>query len=253
MSFLSGICCSSSSIFNLTPIPIPRPSVESVALQKKIDKCSRHILRLQRSLNYRRTDKSTVRMLIDEFKKRETELHKQVECLKSAGLWEENAAEKDKKLPWGNLYRAQMPCSIGRKPHAGILELQQAGIVRIFVLSEASECNSATGTDLLKLYAENGIKVVHFPVKDFGAWKQADFNEKAHQLYHHLLQGENVAFHCRGGIGRTGTLIAAVVSKALKVDGETAIGYVRKHGHPRSVETIEQKVLVKSFSEKYTS
>lgn len=52
-------------------------------------------------------------------------------------------------------------------------------------------------------------------------------------------QGQDVLVGCRGGIGRTGTLLAAVAI-ACGVPAESARGYVRSHYHPHAVETKEQ-------------
>jgi protein-tyrosine phosphatase len=234
--------------FDLTPIPFPAPSAENVALQKKIDRCSRHIARLENSLSYRRTDKHTVSLLINEFKQDESDLKRRISNLQAEGKWEENSVEKLKSLPRGKLFRGKMPVN-GQQ---AIKELNDAKITTIFLLCSDKECRVVCGTDLGKLYAENGVNVVHFPVADFGAWPQDEFNKKIHQLYCRLMQGENVLVHCRGGIGRTGSVIAAVSSKILKMDGESAIDYARKHSHPYSVETKEQKSLVENFAKKYS-
>jgi atypical dual specificity phosphatase len=189
--------------------------------------------------------------LIDEFKKTKVELKRKITALKAEGRWEGNPVEKMKYLPKGHLFRAQMPVGIARNPEKGISELKTAGITRLFLLCSAKECEATVGTDLIKLYSDHGIKVVHFPIKDFGAWDQEEFNQKVHQLHCHLLQGDNVAVHCKAGIGRTGTMIAALVGKVLKIDGAKAIEYTRKHSHPASVETMDQRELVITFAKKY--
>ena len=57
---------------------------------------------------------------------------------------------------------------------------------------------------------------------------------------------ERVEVVCGGGVGRTGTALACLAV----LDGvppAEAVGYVRRHYHPRAVETPWQRAFVKRF------
>lgn len=66
-----------------------------------------------------------------------------------------------------------------------------------------------------------------------GAWERA-----AH---------ERVEVACGGGRGRTGTALACL-AVLDGVPGEEAVGFVRRHYHPRAVETPWQKRYVRDFA-----
>jgi protein-tyrosine phosphatase len=231
------------TLFHLNPIPLAENKLKLPSagrkeeLEAKITKLSRHINKLKTSLNYRRTDKNTVKELINIFEK---------DVAKLSGELQGNPLPKH----FGKLYRAQMPRGLSGSLEKGIQELKDKKITRIFLLCQDEECNRATGLELRKFYSERGIKVVYFPVKDFGAWNQQEFNQKVNQLYCHLLEGDNIAVHCMGGIGRTGTIIAAVAAKVLQMDGLQAKAFVRKYSHPTSVETKAQEELICNFAKK---
>ncbi|MFU8871587.1 protein-tyrosine phosphatase family protein [Micromonospora sp. SL4-19] len=52
--------------------------------------------------------------------------------------------------------------------------------------------------------------------------------------------GERVEVACRGGVGRTGTALAAL-AVLDGLDPERAVAWVRAHHHPRAVETPWQR------------
>jgi hypothetical protein len=60
------------------------------------------------------------------------------------------------------------------------------------------------------------------------------------ELHRRALAGERVEVTCRGGVGRTGTALAALAV----LDGlspEDALSWVRREYHPRAVETPWQR------------
>jgi hypothetical protein len=69
---------------------------------------------------------------------------------------------------------------------------------------------------------------------------RADALDALHELHRRAHAGERVEIACRGGIGRTGTALAALAI----IDGlpaEQAVGWVREHHHHRAVETPWQR------------
>lgn len=65
-------------------------------------------------------------------------------------------------------------------------------------------------------------------------------------LHARARAGERVEVACRGGIGRTGTVIACLAVLA-GVPAGSAVDWVRAHYHPRAVETPWQRAWVSRF------
>uniref|UniRef100_A0A8B9NYI8 Dual specificity protein phosphatase 23 n=1 Tax=Apteryx owenii TaxID=8824 RepID=A0A8B9NYI8_APTOW len=82
----------------------------------------------------------------------------------------------------------------------------------------------------------------------------ADFSPPTHeqiQSFLHLVEeangkGEAVAVHCLLGNGRTGTMLACYLVKALKMSGIDAIQEIRRL-RPGAIETHEQEKAVIQF------
>ena len=73
-----------------------------------------------------------------------------------------------------------------------------------------------------------------------------DARDALREAYRRAQQGERVEVACRGGIGRTGTALAALAI----LDGtapDQALGWIRANYHPRAVETPLQKRWLRNF------
>lgn len=73
----------------------------------------------------------------------------------------------------------------------------------------------------------------------------ADAFDALHEAHRRAQAGERVEAACRGGIGRTGTALAALAI----IDGlpaEQAVGWIRANYHPRAIETPWQRRWLRS-------
>jgi len=92
-----------------------------------------------------------------------------------------------------------------------------------------------------------GLQYVHVPTRDFGVPDPAAMHEaivKAQVVEQQLNKA--VVFHCRAGVGRTGTALACYLVQVDKMAPEEAINLVRAK-RPGSLETTEQVEFVKAF------
>jgi hypothetical protein len=67
-----------------------------------------------------------------------------------------------------------------------------------------------------------------------------DALDALHEAHRRALSGERVEAACHGGIGRTGTALAALAVLDGLTPGD-AVAWVRDRYHPRAVETVAQR------------
>ena len=87
------------------------------------------------------------------------------------------------------------------------------------------------------------------PLKDMTAPDEiftSDFFETQSSLLKYLRSGKKIAIHCKGGLGRSGT-IAALLLRHLGFSAEKSIELVRK-SRPGAIETEEQEIFIQSNS-----
>lgn len=89
----------------------------------------------------------------------------------------------------------------------------------------------------------DGFDALHLPVRDFAPPTPEQLDASLRFIEEHLARNEAVVVHCRGGKGRTGTVLAAwLVSRGLGAD--EAIRRVRELA-PGSIETSGQAEAVR--------
>jgi protein-tyrosine phosphatase len=89
----------------------------------------------------------------------------------------------------------------------------------------------------------------HHPLKDMTAPDEAfmnDFSGTRSSLIDYLRSGEKIAVHCKGGLGRSGT-VAAMLMCNIGFDAVGSIEAVRM-SRPGAIETAEQEMFIKSQS-----
>jgi len=86
-----------------------------------------------------------------------------------------------------------------------------------------------------------GLTLIHLPIIEMGApeLSMVEFDEfLREQVVQRLAAGENVNCHCRGGVGRAGTISACLLLKlGLVGSAKQAITSVRQKRDKRCVES----------------
>ena len=103
--------------------------------------------------------------------------------------------------------------------------------------------------DLLEQDSFGGIEILRFAIKDMDVPQEAEserFQAFVRDVVQRLEQGQNVVVHCRGGLGRTGTLAACVLVALDRHTAGEAIGAVRE-ARKGTVQTREQEDFVRLF------
>merc|ERR1712107_392380 len=97
-----------------------------------------------------------------------------------------------------------------------------------------------------------GLTVHFIPIEDFQAPTPNQIDKFLEIADNALEDNEAVAVHCRGGNGRTGTMLAAFWIREKHLRAETAVAEVRKL-RPGAVESWVQEQALASFHRKIVS
>ena len=91
-----------------------------------------------------------------------------------------------------------------------------------------------------------GMAVARLPIADGGVPRQAAARPLVDLAVSVARAGYNVCFHCRGGLGRAGTLAACTLVR-LGMDAQAAMAQVRAV-RPGAIENTEQERFVQHFA-----
>jgi predicted protein tyrosine phosphatase len=116
-------------------------------------------------------------------------------------------------------------------------------------LIEDHECDLLGIPDLRGRARDAGLEVRHFPITDDSVpppWRDDAFAQLVAGIRRSLDDGRRVVLHCRGGVGRSG-LVAAAVATTYGDDADAALARVRR-AQRWAVETPEQEAYVGRFA-----
>jgi atypical dual specificity phosphatase len=132
-------------------------------------------------------------------------------------------------------------------PRPGIVQdigYDLEALQRVGVTTLVSLTTQPVDRDLL---ARHGIQGLWMPIKDMHAPGVEEAEQMCRQVAALMADGQVVAYHCRAGLGRTGTMLAS----HLIMEGQTALQAlesVRRVEH-RWVQSDEQVRFLERFSE----
>ena len=126
-----------------------------------------------------------------------------------------------------------------------LLALREAGVQAVLCLQEDQELRRlgeglsqrATATEAA------GMAFRSLPTPDFGEPEPEALREALRWLEHALRAGQTVLVHCRAGLGRSGTVAAALIIMRGS-DPEEAMAIVRAH-RPGAIESSSQEGLLR--------
>jgi len=116
-------------------------------------------------------------------------------------------------------------------------------------LMEDHEYRGYQVPELLERDRFGNIEILRFAIEDMGVPREAEsekFEALVQDVVQRLERGQNVVVHCRGGLGRTGTLAACVLVALGRHTADEAIAAVRE-ARKGTVQTREQEDFVRIF------
>lgn len=129
-----------------------------------------------------------------------------------------------------------------------IAAIKKWGAVLVISLIEEHEFHMLGINELEVEVNKADMQWLHFPIKDVSipdARFEQQWQQSVNTIYRCLDQGEKVLVHCRGGLGRTGLLVARLLM-AYGASSDEAISKVRE-ARTGAIETKEQEDYVRSM------
>lgn len=131
---------------------------------------------------------------------------------------------------------------------ADLDRLRAEGVDLLAPLVEDHELELLAIPDLVDAARARGMAVHRLPIRDGGAPDPASAALLVDRILAHAGAGGTAVVHCRGGLGRAGTL-AACCLVALGADPLAAIQAVREV-RPGAIETDRQEAFVLAFPQR---
>lgn len=134
--------------------------------------------------------------------------------------------------------------------------LKSKGIAAVISLIEADEVSTSSRKIIpyaAAMIAE-GIEVYTFPIPDFSIPTLTQMQEILAQIDFLVSQGKRVYVHCRGGIGRTGTVVGCWLIQKQLASPEDVFALIRRLKSEsalaayESPETEEQRAFIRDWS-----
>jgi protein tyrosine phosphatase len=143
-----------------------------------------------------------------------------------------------------------------------VTDLLESGIRRIVNLMELDETDQhwfpfVPYDSILKavaLGAQTEVQLLRYPIPDLGVPSREQMISILDAIDGAIEQGMAVYAHCRGGIGRTGTVVGCYLIRhelATASDVLDRIAILRRHdatAFMRSPETVDQRLFAQSWS-----
>ena len=123
--------------------------------------------------------------------------------------------------------------------------IERWGATAVVTLVETHEMQSLGVPDLGDRIQDRGMQWHHLPIVDLsapGPGFETAWPLVAAQLRRQVTNGERIRVHCRGGLGRAGTVAACMLIE-LGVAPRDAVDRVRA-ARPHAIETPAQELYV---------
>ncbi len=149
------------------------------------------------------------------------------------------------KFPIKNNFIALSPLPSAKFLDQDIQLLRSNQITSVITLVQTKELESANLNHFFNILQQNGIRSHHFPIEDFDIPSHQQMDSIYHTLATMHEKGENILIHCKGGLGRSGTVLAAFVKNYVKE--ADPIEYVREIRGKEAIENQQQENFIGQY------
>lgn len=129
-----------------------------------------------------------------------------------------------------------------------IQRIREWGASTVVSLIEVHEFGELQVADLPNEVTEHGMSWIHLPIRDMqapGAGFISYWQNLGQEVVDELAQGNKVFVHCKGGLGRTGTIAACLLIES-GMTHLAAIELVRM-ARRKTIETMQQELYVLNY------
>jgi protein-tyrosine phosphatase len=146
----------------------------------------------------------------------------------------------------GKLFASPMPFGPYDPFNRLLKYYKQSRVKTVVILTTPSEIELKARKDIRAIYLKHGMQFIHCPIGDFTAPTVEVLAPLIDQVVVRL-QTENVAVHCNAGVGRTGVVLACVLSRVEGILPEDAFTRLQQLMQIRT--TDEQRRLATRWFE----
>ena len=141
---------------------------------------------------------------------------------------------------WSGLHWRDLSADAARMRH-------EHGVDALLLLVEDHELEGARVPEIATVMAEQGIELLRFPIVDMDvASDRAALRVALDDVRVRLAAGHSVAVACRGGLGRTGTIVACLLRDG-GLDADAAIALTRA-SRRHTIERHTQEAFVADWA-----
>ena len=121
------------------------------------------------------------------------------------------------------------------------------GVDTLLLLVEDHELEAARVPNIAEAMAGQGIELLRFPIVDMDVTSDRDgLRRTLDDVLSRLQAGKSVAVACRGGLGRTGTVVGCLLRDG-GLDGDAAIALTRA-SRKNTIERDTQERFVRDWA-----
>lgn len=142
--------------------------------------------------------------------------------------------------------------SWNRSLEKDVARIREWGATTVVTLMELREFAELDVINLPSEVERQGMSWLHLPIRDMhppGRSFMGQWNKYGRVLVDQLVAGKNVFIHCKGGLGRTGTIAACLLIES-GMNHLEAIDSVRM-ARQKTIETMTQEFFVLTYEARF--